>query len=207
MEEIIKYFPNLSNKQVDQLQKLGPLYREWNDKINVISRKDMDLFYVRHVLHSLAIAKFVSFSSGTKIMDIGTGGGFPGIPLAIFFPDCDFLLVDSIEKKIKVVNDVIQKVELENTSAYRGRVEDVNKKFHFVTCRAVAHIEKLMKWTSKKYLRDQTNVIPNGLLALKGGDLQEELATLKTDFQSQKLSSYYSHPFFETKKLIYVQNR
>ena len=165
----------------------------------------MDQFYTRHVLHSLAIAKFVSFAPGTKIMDIGTGGGFPGVPLAILFPKCEFLMVDSIEKKIKVVDDVIQNLNLTNATAHRGRAEEVKRKFHFVTCRAVAKIEKLLGWTTKSYLPKHNNALPNGLLALKGGDLKEELSAVRSHYEIQKLSSYYEEDFFETKQLIYVQ--
>lgn len=206
MEEIKQYFPNLSKNQIVQFEQMGALYTDWNQKINLISRKDMDQFYVRHVLHSLSIAKYFSFSPGTQIMDIGTGGGFPGIPLAIFFPECDFLLVDSIEKKITVVSDVIQKLNLQNANVQRCRAEEVKRKFHFITCRAVARIERLMSWTNKSYLSQHNNALPNGLIALKGGDLSEELSVLRSHYEVQKLSSYYSEDFFETKQLVYVQN-
>lgn len=206
MKEIVEYFPELNESQLIKFQALKPLYDDWNKKINVISRKDIDHFYTRHVLHSLAIAKYVYFSPGTKIMDIGTGGGFPGIPLAIFFPDCEFLLVDSIGKKIKVVNNVIQSLNLGNAHAYHGRAEEVKQRFNFVTCRAVAHIQKLLAWTAKSYLPQDTDALPNGLLALKGGNLNDELSDLQTHYDLQRLSSYFSDDFFDTKQLVYVQN-
>ena len=206
MELILKYFPDLTEQQIEQFEALLSLYKEWNAKINVISRKDIDELYLRHVLHSLAIAKVMPFANGSSILDVGTGGGFPGIPLAIFFPECDFLLVDSIEKKIKVVSDVIQKLNLQNANVQRCRAEEVKRKFHFITCRAVARIERLMSWTNKSYLSQHNNALPNGLIALKGGDLSEELSVLRSHYEVQKLSSYYSEDFFETKQLVYVQN-
>ena len=205
MEEILKHFPDLYPEQISQIKKLKPIYQSWNEKINVVSRKDIDHFYLRHVLHSLAIAKYIQFEKGTKIMDIGTGGGFPGIPLAIIFPECEFLLVDSIEKKIKVVDAVIRELGLKNAEAHRGRIENVKRKFHFVTCRAVAHVEKLLNWTEKSYKPISTSVKPNGLLMLKGGDLKEEFSRIKKRYELQNLSSYFSDDFFETKKLIYIQ--
>lgn len=206
MNEILKYFPDLTERQLEQFGTLMEVYTEWNQKINVISRKDIDELYTRHVLHSLAIPKFSQFVKGTEVMDIGTGGGFPGIPLAIFYPDCQFLLVDSIEKKIKVVREVAEALGLENVEAYRGRAEDVKRKFDFVVCRAVAKIEKLMMWTQRSYKTKQRNALPNGMLALKGGDLTEELSVLRKHHEVQELSSYFEEDFFETKKLVYVQH-
>ena len=206
MEILLKYFPDLSQEQINQFKAMGPLYAEWNDKINVISRKDMDQFYVRHVLHSLAIAKYISFKPGTRIMDIGTGGGFPGIPLAVFFPECEFLLVDSIEKKIKVLTDIADKLGLENVETHRGRTEEVKRKFHFITCRAVARFEKLLGWTKKCFLPQHINALPNGMIALKGGDLSDEMKSVKSFHEVENLSDYFTEEFFETKKLIYVQN-
>jgi len=184
---------------------MGELYADWNEKINVISRKDMDHFYERHVLHSLAIARYVKFAPGTRIMDIGTGGGFPGVPLAVYFPDCEFLMVDSIEKKIRVVSDVITELGLHNAEAHRGRTEEVKRKFHFITCRAVARFEKLLMWTRKSYLNTHKNALPNGMIALKGGDLKEELKEVRAFHEVENLSDYYEEEFFETKKLVYVQ--
>lgn len=208
MDIIIKYFPDLTPLQVNQFEQLNTLYREWNEKINVISRKDIDNLYLHHVLHSLAIAKFITFKPDTKIVDLGTGGGFPGIPLAILFPDCQFLLTDSINKKITVVNAIIEALELKNVIGKPIRMEDIKKeKFDFVVTRAVAKIDKLLPW-SRKVLNtsNQKNIYPNGLIALKG-NLKDELKLIpKFEYkESLHLHKYFPEEYFEEKYLLYVQ--
>jgi 16S rRNA (guanine527-N7)-methyltransferase len=198
------YFPNLTDDQKSKFNALGALYEEWNSQINVISRKDTDNFYERHVLHSLAIAKIITFNPGTKILDIGTGGGFPGIPLAILFPQCDFLLVDSIGKKIKVVNEVTQALGLTNVRAIHERAENVKEQFHFIVSRAVTAMPTFMKWTKGKFLKENNNQIKNGILYLKGGDLREEMAGIKGHIRYTNISDFYSEEFFETKKVVYL---
>ncbi len=201
-EIIDKYFPNLSEKQKDQFQKLEDLYTEWNEKINVISRKDMDSLYEKHILHSLGIAKVMDFAPGTKVLDIGTGGGFPGIPLAILFPETQFTLIDSIGKKITVVNAVAEGVGLQNLTAIHGRAEKLKDKFHFVVSRAVTQMPEFLRWLKGKFEKEQINTKHNGVLYLKGGDLAEELAGLKCEiFQ---LKSFFEEEFFETKKVVYL---
>jgi 16S rRNA (guanine527-N7)-methyltransferase len=203
---IFKYFDNLTELQKNQLSALGSLYQEWNKKINVISRKDLDHLNVRHVLHSLAIARIITFKPGTKILDVGTGGGFPGIPLAILFPDSKFHLVDSIGKKIKVVQAVIQSIGLNNATAEQIRAEEVNDTFDFVVSRAVARMTPFYTWVKNKFTSNSFNDLENGILLLKGGDLQEEINELKKPCQSFNLKDHYSEEFFESKKLIYVAN-
>ena len=173
---INKYFPNLSEEQKSQFQQLETLYKDWNEKINVISRKDIDEFYERHVLHSLGIAKIMEFADGTKVLDIGTGGGFPGIPLAILFPNVEFTLVDSIGKKITVVKGVSESLGLKNVKAYHERAEKIKDKFHFVVSRAVTQMPVFLRWLKGKFEKEQFNPKHNGVLYLKGGDLGEELA-------------------------------
>lgn len=199
---ILKYFPNLSEKQIEQFAKLEDLYKEWNEKINVISRKDTDSLYEKHVLHSLGIAKVMEFASGTKVLDIGTGGGFPGIPLAILFPETQFTLIDSIGKKITVVNGVAEGIGLENLTAIHGRAEKVKDKFHFIVSRAVTQMPEFLCWLKGKFEKDQFNTKHNGVLYLKGGDLAEELAGLKCELFS--LKNYFEEDFFETKKVVYL---
>ncbi|MXS72796.1 16S rRNA (guanine(527)-N(7))-methyltransferase RsmG [Flavobacteriaceae bacterium W22] len=199
---ILKYFPNLSEKQIEQFAKLEDLYKEWNEKINVISRKDTDSLYEKHVLHSLGIAKVMEFASGTKVLDIGTGGGFPGIPLAILFPETQFTLIDSIGKKITVVNGVAEGIGLENLTAIHGRAEKVKDKFHFIVSRAVTQMPEFLRWLKGKFEKDQFNTKHNGVLYLKGGDLAEELAGLKCELFSLKI--YFEEDFFETKKVVYL---
>jgi 16S rRNA (guanine527-N7)-methyltransferase len=201
---ITKYFPALSAHQLAQLAQLEPLYKEWNEQINVISRKDIDYLYERHILHSLAIAKVISFKSGTRVMDVGTGGGFPGIPLAILFPETTFLLIDSIGKKIKVVQEVAQAIGLTNLTAIHGRAEEVDATFHFVVSRAVTRLKPFYEWTKNKYAADQFNDLKNGILYLKGGELEEEIAELKKPVQLFNLSDFFKEEFFETKKVLYV---
>lgn len=206
MELILKYFPELSSIQKSQLEKLAPLYEEWNNQINVISRKDMDQFYERHVLHSLAITKLRKFRKGESVLDIGTGGGFPGIPLAIMFPEADFHLVDSIGKKIKVVNEIAQASGLKNVRGEHIRAESLKTKYDFIVSRAVTHFDKFLPWTKNKFKPSPENRkgLKNGILYLKGGDLKEELKNLKHPKVVQ-LKDYFEEEFFETKKLVYLR--
>lgn len=199
-EIILKYFPDLNNIQKDRFDHLYTLYKEWNTKINVISRKDIDELYLRHVLHSLAIAKFTEFSSDQKILDLGTGGGFPGIPLSIYFPDAEFVLVDSIGKKVKVVEEVIHALQLKNAKCIHDRAEKVKEKFDHVVTRAVAPAKQLWNW-SHQLIKPQMD---NGIICLKGGDLTDELKDLKRPYQIVEISDYFSESFFETKKIVYI---
>jgi 16S rRNA (guanine527-N7)-methyltransferase len=205
MNDILKYFPELTPKQVEQFAALSDLYAEWNAQINVISRKDMDEFYTRHVLHSLGIAKVMKFAPGSRILDIGTGGGFPGIPLAILFPDVQFVLVDSIGKKIKVVNEVAAALNLKNVTGIHERAENVKGKFDFIVSRAVTAMENFLPWCNGKFDSVQRNPFPNGILYLKGGDLTEELKPVKQAIDIFKLSDFFEDEFFETKKVVYVK--
>jgi 16S rRNA (guanine527-N7)-methyltransferase len=199
---INKYFPNLSEEQKSQFQQLETLYKDWNEKINVISRKDIDEFYERHVLHSLGIAKIMEFTDGTKVLDIGTGGGFPGIPLAILFPNVEFTLVDSIGKKITVVNAVAESLGLKNVKAYHERAEKIKDKFHFVVSRAVTQMPVFLRWLKGKFEKEQFNPKHNGVLYLKGGDLGEELAGIKCEIYH--LKDQFGEDFFDTKKVVYL---
>ena len=199
---INKYFPNLSEEQKSQFQQLETLYKDWNEKINVISRKDIDEFYERHVLHSLGIAKIMEFADGTKVLDIGTGGGFPGIPLAILFPNVEFTLVDSIGKKITVVNAVAESLGLKNVKAYHERAEKIKDKFHFVVSRAVTQMPVFLSWLKGKFEKEQFNPKHNGVLYLKGGDLGEELAGIKCEIYN--LKDQFGEEFFDTKKVVYL---
>jgi 16S rRNA (guanine527-N7)-methyltransferase len=204
MELIKKYFPEISTTQADQFSQLKSLYVDWNQKINVISRKDMDNFYINHVLHSLFIARVIQFSKETKILDIGTGGGFPGIPLAIMFPDCHFKLVDSIGKKIKVVNEVVAALKLENVEATQQRAETVTDKFDFIVSRAVTSLPEFLKWINNKIEKSQRNSLKNGVLYLKGGDLDEELSRVNYNYKVFEISSHFNEEFFSTKKLVHL---
>lgn len=206
IELVLTYFPELTDKQKEQFAQLEGIYNEWNAQINVISRKDTDNFYERHVLHSLAIAKVMEFTDGSKILDVGTGGGFPGIPLAILFPKCNFLLVDSIGKKIKVVKEVSEALGLKNVSARHVRSEEIKDQFDFIVSRAVTAMPKFISWTKGQFLKKNNNPLKNGILYLKGGDLSEEMATVKKAVQYFNLSDFYSEEFFETKKVVYVRN-
>jgi len=203
MEIIQKYFTNLSDVQIEQFSKLQDLYKDWNLKINVVSRKDIDELYLRHVLHSLGIAKVMQFKAGAKVMDVGTGGGFPGIPLAILFPEVQFHLVDSIGKKIKVVNEVVAGLGLTNVKTTHGRVEEVNDTYDFIVSRAVAQMETFVRWTKGKITKKQNHDLKNGILYLKGGDLSEELK-LYTSATVYDLPNYFDEPFFETKKVVHL---
>ena len=199
-----KYFPNLSEKQLEQFELLFPLYTQWNEKINVISRKDIDHVMLHHVLHSLAIAKIIDFRPGTEILDVGTGGGFPGIPLAILFPECQFLLVDSIGKKIKVVEEVAKALGLLNVQAKHARAEDIDQDFEFVVSRAVTRITPFYYWVRKKISPNHFHAMRNGILYLKGGDLTEELEEFGKKHKLFDISTYFEEDFFETKKVLYV---
>ncbi|KQR94745.1 16S rRNA (guanine(527)-N(7))-methyltransferase RsmG [Chryseobacterium sp. Leaf180] len=199
---ILKYFPDLTEQQISQFEKLEALYNEWNEKINVISRKDMESLYEKHILHSLGIAKVMQFAPGTKILDVGTGGGFPGIPLAILFPEAHFTLIDSIGKKITVVNTVSEGLDLKNVKAIHGRAEKVKEKFHFVVSRAVTQMPEFLRWLKGKFEKEQLNSRHNGVLYLKGGDLAEELAGLRCEIFN--LKNYFDEEFYDTKKVVYV---
>lgn len=201
---IQKYFASLSKTQLSRFAQLGPLYSEWNERINVISRKDIGSLYEKHVLHSLAIAKAIRFSAGSAVLDVGTGGGFPGIPLAIIFPEVRFHLVDSIGKKIKVVKAVAEALQLENVTADQVRAEELKAKYDFIVSRAVISLPDFVKWIRKNVSSEQKNALPNGVLYLKGGDLQEELKPFGRQPVVYNLSSYFQEEFFETKKLVYL---
>jgi 16S rRNA (guanine527-N7)-methyltransferase len=204
MELIQRYFPNLSDLQYKQLGALGDLYSDWNAKINVISRKDMAHFYERHVLHSLAIAKVIQFKPDTQILDVGTGGGFPGVPLAILFPDVSFHLVDSIGKKIKVVQEISNAIELTNLSAEHARAEQVSGQFDFVVSRAVTRLTEFYPWVQNKFNKKSFNDLDNGILYLKGVDLMEEFDQLKKPYQLFSLKDYYTEEWFESKGVVFV---
>lgn len=204
MKIITKYFPKLNKTQRSLFEQLQPLYAEWNAQINVISRKDFPDFYEHHVLHSLAIAKLISFTPGTKILDVGTGGGFPGIPLAIFFPQTQFHLVDSIGKKIKVVNSVIESLGLQNATAQQIRAEELTEKYDFVISRAVTRLPEFVPWVRKNIAHKQINAMPNGIIYLKGGDLQEETKPYKKYVFVKNLSDWFEEEFFKTKKVVHL---
>ncbi|MDR2938011.1 MAG: 16S rRNA (guanine(527)-N(7))-methyltransferase RsmG [Prevotellaceae bacterium] len=204
MRSITQYFPNLTPQQAEQFAQLGELYRYWNERINLISRKDIELLYERHVLHSLAIAKACTFAPGARILDVGTGGGFPGIPLAIMFPQCRFMLVDSIGKKIMVVSEVAKALALQNVTALQARAETLPQHFDFVVSRAVTDLPTFMGWVWSKIARGGSSSLPNGILYLKGGDLSEELKPIKQPLTITPLSDFFSEEFFETKKVVYV---
>jgi len=205
MDLILKYFPDLSEKQKNQFQQLQFIYRYWNKHINVISRKDIDELYNRHILHSLGIAKVVQFKPTTSIMDVGTGGGFPGIPLAILFPESNFYLIDTIGKKIKVVNAVVDYLKLENVEGVQKRAENVKFKFDFIVSRAVTYLPKFNEWIKGKFSNKSFNDLPNGLLYLKGGDLTEELEATGKQYESFDLKKFFSNDFFQSKKVIYIK--
>lgn len=205
MDIILKYFPNLTEEQAKKFRMLDELYHDWNAKINVISRKDIDNLYEHHVLHSLSIAELIRFKPGTKVMDLGTGGGFPGIPLAILFPEASFHLVDSIGKKIKVCQEVANALNLQNVTTQWCRAEEIKDKYHFVVSRAVMPLADLVKIIRKNISKEQINGLPNGIICLKGGELEHETLPLKNQTQIYPLSDYFEEPFFETKKVVYTQ--
>lgn len=211
--EIIKhYFPDITPLQEEKFALLMPLYAEWNERINVISRKDIESLYLHHVLHSLAVAKLIRFKPSTQILDVGTGGGFPGIPLAIMFPECKFTLIDSIAKKIKVVEAVAQALKLDNVAAFQQRAETVKQSFDFVTGRAVTELSVFTSWVWGKIAPNGFNALPNGIICLKGGDLNEEISATRKRFRLNEkqiieypIDKFFGESFFETKKLVYIQ--
>lgn len=204
MDIILKYFPDLTDTQKNQFSALYDLYSDWNAKINVISRKDIENLYTNHILHSLGIAKIIRFTPGSSIMDIGTGGGFPAIPLAILFPETRFLLVDSIGKKIKVATEVSNAVKLKNTSFKHSRAEDIKEQFDFVVSRAVMPLADMVKIVRKNISHDQKNPLPNGLICLKGGELEKEILPFKKYVEVDNLSDFFEEEFFQTKKVVYL---
>ena len=207
MDLILKYFPELTTLQKNRFNKLIQLYPAWNTKINVISRKDIQHLEERHILHSLAIAKQIEFKPQTTVLDLGTGGGFPGIPLALLFPETQFMLVDSIGKKIKVVNEIAKALELKNVSTRHARAEELKERFDFVVSRAVAPIDKIDSWTRDKILKKDFNDLPNGLLCLKGGDMEEELKSIRKRATIVPVSNWFTETFFSTKMIVYLKKR
>ena len=201
---IFNYFPQLTEKQKNQFEQLGPLYREWNEKINLVSRKDVENLYVNHILHSLGIARVNSFKPKADVLDAGTGGGFPGIPLAILFPETNFHLVDSIGKKINVVKNVAEALGLKNVKAEQVRAEEVSHEYDFIVSRAVTRMEEFYDWVKNKSKRDSMHSLDNGILYLKGGEVDEELAGLKKPYAVYSLSDYFKEEFFETKKVVFI---
>lgn len=199
-----KYFPSLSPLQRQQFEAMGPLYADWNSKINLISRKDIDFLYEHHILHSLAIARFIRFKEGSRIMDVGTGGGFPGIPLAVMFPDCEFLLIDSIGKKIKAAADIADQLQLKNVTLRHARVEEEKGLFDFVVSRAVMPLPDLYKLCRKNIAKKQMNALPNGLICLKGGELQHEIQPFRQVASQIDLSKEFEEEYYQTKKLVYL---
>jgi 16S rRNA (guanine527-N7)-methyltransferase len=204
LEAIIKYFPDLSTTQKEKLSALKALYEFWNSRINVISRKDMDNFYIHHVLHSMAVAKVIKFAQGTSILDAGTGGGFPGVPLAILFPESDFVLLDSIQKKIKVVSDVTNTLELRNIKSVRARIEEHDVKYDFIVSRAVTAFPEFVSITYRKIKSRSFNTLKNGILYLKGGDLTEELLSFKNRVTVSDIKEFFYEPFFNSKHIVYL---
>lgn len=205
MENIIKYFPTLSDKQKEQFDALYDLYYDWNSKINVISRKDIENLYLHHVLHSLAIAKYITFKPGTQIMDMGCGGGFPGIPLAIMFPDVEFHLVDSIGKKVRVAAEIAKSIGLTNVHTSHSRAEEIKDKYSFVVSRAVMQLPDLVKICRKNISNEQFNALPNGIICLKGGDMTAETQQFKNCREIIDISTYFTEEYFKDKKVVYVQ--
>lgn len=204
IDTILKYFPSISEKQKEQYTLLGELYPEWNSKINVISRKDIDNLYVNHILHSLAIAKFNDFKAGSTILDMGTGGGFPGVPLAIMFPEVKFHLVDRIGKRLKVVDDIVARIGLDNVTTQHGDIKEVKGSFDFIVSRAVMDFNELVPLVRRLVKKQCINAIPNGLICLKGGNLESELHKMKSQAMVENLSSYFNEEFFATKKVVYI---
>lgn len=205
MDRIIKYFPELTSNQRKQLSELDPLYRDWNSRINVVSRKDIENILMHHVLHSLSIAKVISFAKGTKILDVGTGGGFPGIPLAILFPLCNFTLVDSIGKKVTVADGVAQSLGLTNVKAIKSRAEELDGEFDFVVTRAVAPLPIINSWVNQKIKHGGFNHLSNGIIALKGGDLKEELAPFGKRITKWSIDSFFEEEYFQEKFIVFLE--
>lgn len=206
MDQINHYFPSLTEDQIQKFRQIADLYKDWNQKINVVSRKDIDEIYTRHVLHSLAIAKILQFNPGTKVLDVGTGGGFPGIPLAIMFPEVHFTLIDSIGKKIKVVDEVVEGLKLQNVKSVNDRVENLDDQFDFIVSRAVAAMPTFTHWVKGKIKPKSSHSVKNGILYLKGGDLTEELQGYKTA-EIFPIQNYFEDEFFETKKVVYLPRK
>ena len=202
-DQILKYFPHLNNNQVDKIKNLQSIYEYWNTNINLISRKDFQFFYERHVLHSLSIVNVIEFKKETNVMDLGTGGGFPGVPLAIYFPQTNFFLVDSIQKKTNCLRQIVNKLELNNVQVINSRAESVNKSFDFIVCRAVAPVSKLYKWSLGKISSKNNNKLKNGLICLKGGDLEQELQSFNNTVNLYNISDFFIEDFFSTKKIIH----
>ena len=198
------YFPNLSEKQFALFAKHEELFKSWNEKVNLVSRKDIDHLVVKHILHSLSLAKYIRFDDGARVLDIGTGGGFPGIPLAIFYQNVKFTLVDSIEKKIKVVEDLVRELDLKNVTVKRARAEELKEDFDYVVSRAVAPMSELVGWSFKNCKMGQVGSLPNGWVVLKGGDLKEELSPFKKVVEVQVIHQYFPMEFFETKSIVYI---
>ncbi|HEY5510851.1 MAG TPA: 16S rRNA (guanine(527)-N(7))-methyltransferase RsmG [Prolixibacteraceae bacterium] len=207
MELLRKYFPELTPLQISQFEQLGALYHEWNEKINVISRKDIDELYIRHILHSLALAKIIRFQPGTTIIDVGTGGGLPGIPLAILYPECHFTLIDSIGKKIRVVQEIASQLKLKNVLAQKNRIQEIKTRYDFVISRAVTAFPEFVSMVRKNISPLSKNALPNGILYLKGGDFEDEIKAFSSSAEIFELSKIFSEPFFETKKVIYLPVR
>ncbi len=206
---ILKYFPDLSFEQINQLETLERIYIKWNQKINVISRKDLDQFYTHHVLHSLSIAKFISFKENTKLLDVGTGGGFPGIPLAIYFKKCSFTLIDSIGKKIKVVNEVKSELKLNNVNTFHQRAEKNQEKYDFIVSRAVTHLSKFCPWVVNNISIKNNNDIENGIIYLKGGDLREEINSISKKFKYStiQIQDFFNEQFFNSKVILHLYKK
>jgi len=204
---ILKYFPNLTSEQIFRFEKMDSLYRDWNRKINIISRKEINLLYENHILHSLSIAKVVSFSPGSKILDVGTGVGFPGIPLAILFPFCRFVLIDSMRKRIKVVQSILEALDLKNVTAMNVRVEDVFEEFDFVASRAVAAFPAFVGLVEKNISQNQQNSLPNGIVYLKGGNFPEEIKDFEQIVEISEITKFFNEPFFDNKKVVYLPVR
>ncbi len=205
MDLIKKYFPDSSHQQLAQFRELDALLREWNEKINLVSRKDMPFLVERHILHSLSIAKLIKFRPDTKILDVGTGGGFPGLPLAILFPETEFTLSDSIGKKIMVVRDLAEKLRLKNVHPVNERAEKLNSRFHFVVSRAVTSLPEFFQWVSGQFCRENFNPLQNGILYLKGGDFEEELIPFRRRVKIFSIRDYFEEEYFQTKKIIYLR--
>jgi len=201
---ITKYFKNLDDLQLQRFTQLGALYATWNERVNLVSRKDIEHLYERHILHSLSIARFIKFKPDVKVMDLGTGGGFPGIPLAICFPEVQFTLIDSIAKKMRVVEDLVQVLDLKNVNTIVGRAENIKGSFDYVVSRAVAPLSEIYAWTGKSIAKKQQHAMPNGIICLKGGDLRDELMPFKNRVEVHEIHDWFDEEFFETKKLVYL---